>query len=112
MPYLILSWSLQPHLISLHPLRTSKQLDEQPTKRQRKGSTKRIARIELDAEDGPPQIRMLPLEAGPFAGVWIADGEEFEIIGALINDSKAGEIYQQVMYRCTSGYIKSKYIRY
>ena len=86
--------------------------DEQPTKRQRKGSTKRIARIELDAEDGPPQIRMLPLEAGPFAGVWIADGEEFEIIGALINDSKAGEIYQQVMYRCTSGYIKSKYIRY
>ena len=94
------------------PVAHEQAADEQPTKRQRKGSTKRIAHIELDAEDGPPQIRMLPLEAGPFAGVWIADGEEFEIIGALINDSKAGEIYQQVMYRCTSGYIKSKYIRY
>jgi hypothetical protein len=84
----------------------------QPAKRQRIGGPHQIAHIELDAEDGPPQIRMLPLEAGPFAGVWVEDGEQLEIIGALINDSRAGEIYQQVLYRCTSGYIKSKYIRY
>jgi hypothetical protein len=44
--------------------------------------------------------------------VWVEDGEQIEIIGALINDSRAGEIYQQVLYRCISGYIKSKYIRY
>lgn len=84
----------------------------QPAKRQRSGAPPKIAHIELDAEDGPPQIRMLPLEAGPFAGVWVEDGEKLEIIGAMINDSRAGEIYQQVLYRCTSGYIKSKYIRY
>jgi hypothetical protein len=84
----------------------------QPAKRQRIGGPHQIAHIELDAEDGPPQIRSLPLEAGPFAGVWVEDGEQIEIIGALINDSRAGEIYQQVLYRCISGYIKSKYIRY
>ena len=83
-----------------------------PAKRQRKGGAKRFAHIELDDEDGPPQIRSLPLEAGPFAGVWVPDGDKFEIIGDLINDSVAGEIYQQVLYRCTSGYIKSKYICY
>ena len=85
---------------------------QQPAKRQRIGGPHQIAHIELDAEDGPPQIRSLPLEAGPFAGVWVEDGEQIEIIGALINDSRAGEIYQQVLYRCISGYIKSKYIRY
>ena len=86
--------------------------NELPAKRQRKGGAKRFAHIELDDEDGPPQIRSLPLEAGPFAGVWVPDGDKFEIIGDLINDSVAGEIYQQVLYRCTSGYIKSKYICY
>ena len=44
--------------------------------------------------------------------MWVPDGDKFEIIGDLINDSVAGEIYQQVLYRCTSGYIKSKYICY
>jgi hypothetical protein len=87
-------------------------VDEQSAKRPRKGGVKRFAWIELDEEDGPPQIRSLPLEAGPFAGVWVPDGDQFEIIGDLINDSAAGEIYQHVLYKYTSGYIKHKYIRY
>lgn len=57
--------------------------NELPAKRQRKGGAKRFAHIELDDEDGPPQIRSLPLEAGPFAGVWVPDGDKFEIIGDL-----------------------------